>query len=162
VTHSAAGQDFPTSLPHAAGFTEALARACSGIDADLGLRGNGIPLPGVDGSSAVCYILPLGKSERRRALGPGLAAVFISTNAQGIPPAVEVLSALTGLTTREARIALMIADGLAPNEAAQTLGISINTVRTHIAKIFEKTGVNSHQGLIKFANGLSLPLAENT
>jgi DNA-binding CsgD family transcriptional regulator/PAS domain-containing protein len=153
------GRISPTSLPHAAGFSEAVHRACSGEDSDLGLRGNGIPLPGTDGSSAVCYVLPLGKSERRRELGPGMAAVFVSTNAQGIPPAVEVLSALTGLTSREARVALIIADGSAPNEAARTLGISINTVRTHIAKIFEKTGVSSQLGLAKFVGNLSLPLA---
>ncbi len=153
------GMVTPTSLPHKTGFEEALTRACSGIDSDLGLRGNGIPLPGTDGSSAVCYILPLGKSERRRALGPGMAAVFVSTSANGTPPAVEVLSALTGLTSHEARIALMITDGRAPGEVASELGISINTVRTHIAKVFDKTGVNSQQGLIKFVGGLSLPLA---
>jgi DNA-binding CsgD family transcriptional regulator len=144
------------------GFEEALARACSGRDEDIGLRGNGIHLPEADGSSAVCYVLPLGRSERRRALGPGMAAVFVSTSAQGIPPAVEVLSALSGLTSREARIALMITDGRAPSEAAASLGISINTVRTHIANIFEKTGVNSQVGLVRFVTGLSLPLAENT
>jgi DNA-binding CsgD family transcriptional regulator len=149
----------PVARHLANGFQEALARACSGSDEDIGLRGNGIPLPGEDGPSAVCYVLPLGKSERRRALGPGMAAVFVSTDAQGIPPAVEVLSALTGFTSREARIALMIADGRAPNETAAELGISINTVRTHIAKIFEKTGVNSQLGLAKFIGSLSLPLA---
>lgn len=141
------------------GFEEALARACSGRDEDIGLRGNGIPLPGTDGSPAVCYVLPLGKSERRRALGPGTAAVFVSTNANGIPPAVEVLSALSGLTSREARIALMICDGRAPGVVASELGISINTVRSHIAKVFEKVGVNNQQGLTKFVSGLSLPLA---
>jgi DNA-binding CsgD family transcriptional regulator/PAS domain-containing protein len=149
-----------TSAPHARGLDEALARACSGMDTDLGLRGNGIALPGTDGSSAVCYVLPLGKSERRRALGPGMAAVFVSTNAQGIPPAVEILSALTGLTSREARIALMIADGRAPSETAAELGISLNTVRTHIAKVFEKSGVNSQLGLAKFISGLSLPVVQ--
>jgi DNA-binding CsgD family transcriptional regulator/PAS domain-containing protein len=156
------GRVSPTSLPQALGFTEALARACSGEDSDLGLRGNGIPLPGADGSSAVCYVLPLGNSERRRELGPGLTAVFISTGAQGMPPAVEVLSALTGMTTRESHIALMIAGGSAPNEAAQELGISINTVRSHIARVFEKTGVSSQLGLARHISGLSLPLMNTT
>lgn len=142
----------------ALGFEQALDRACSGSDQDIGLRGNGIPLQDASGAPAVCYVLPLGHSERRRALGPGLAAVFVSTNAQGIPPAVEVLSALTGLTSREARVALMIADGRAPSDTAAELGISLNTVRTHIAKVFEKTGVNSQLGLAKFVSGLSLPV----
>jgi DNA-binding CsgD family transcriptional regulator/PAS domain-containing protein len=148
------------SPPLEKGFQLALARACSQDDSALGNFGNGIPLPGKEGSSAVCYVLPLGKSERRRELGPGLAAVFITTHGASVPPALEVLSALSGMTSREARIALMIADGSAPNEAARTLGISINTVRTHIAKIFEKTGVSSQLGLAKFVGALSLPVVD--
>jgi DNA-binding CsgD family transcriptional regulator/PAS domain-containing protein len=148
------------SPPHERGFQEALARACAQDDSALGNFGNGIPLPGRDGAMAVCYVLPLGKSERRRELGPGLAAIFITTHGASVPPALEVLSALSGMTSREARIALMIADGSAPNETAQTLGISINTVRTHIAKVFEKTGVNSQLELTKFISGLSLPVVQ--
>jgi DNA-binding CsgD family transcriptional regulator len=62
------------------------------------------------------------------------------------------------MTTREARVALMIADGQTPNEAALALGISVNTLRTHLARIFEKTGVNGQRELGKFIGGLSLPV----
>ena len=146
------------SLPHAKALKEALDRACTENDSAIGNFGNGIALTGIDGSVAVCYVLPLGKSERRRELGPGLAAVFITTNGASLPPALEVLSALSGLTSREARIALMVADGQSPVEASQALGISVNTLRTHLARIFEKTGVNSQMGLAKFVGGLSLPI----
>jgi DNA-binding CsgD family transcriptional regulator/PAS domain-containing protein len=146
------------SLPHAKGLRSALDRACAQEDGELGHFGNGIPLPGTDGSLAVCYVLPLGKSERRRELGPGLAAIFVTAHGESMPPALEVLSALSGLTSREARVALMIADGAAPNAAAAELGISIHTMRKHLAHIFEKTGVSSQQGLTKFIRGLSLPI----
>ena len=139
-------------------FENALARACSGSDADLGLRGNGLPLPGKDGSSAVCYILPLGKSETRRALGPGLAAIFVSTNTKDMPPAVEILTALTGLTIQEARIALAIADGKSPAKTALAMSLSINTVRTHLVHVFAKTQTNSQLELAKFIGNLSLPM----
>ena len=92
--------------PFAAGFNEAVERACAENDTDIGLYGNGIPLPSRDGAPAVCYVLPLGKSESRRALGPGLAALFISTEKAALPPTLEALSALTGLTSQESRIAL--------------------------------------------------------
>ncbi len=147
------------SPPLAKGLKDALDRACTETDTAIGNFGNGIPLSGSDGSVAVCYVLPLGKSERRRELGPGLAAIFVTTNGASVPPALEVLSALSGMTSREARIALMIADGQTPNEAAIALGISINTLRTHLARIFEKTGVNSQRELAKFVGGLSLPVA---
>jgi DNA-binding CsgD family transcriptional regulator/PAS domain-containing protein len=148
------------SPPHAKGLRSALDRACAREDSELGHFGNGIPLPGTDGSLAVCYVLPLGKSERRSELGPGLAAIFVTTHGASIPPALEVLSALSGLTTREARVALMIADGAAPDAAAAELGISIHTMRKHLAHVFEKTEVNSQRGLIKFVSALSLPLAD--
>jgi DNA-binding CsgD family transcriptional regulator/PAS domain-containing protein len=150
------------SPPHAKGLRSALDRACAQEDSEIGHFGNGIPLPGTDGSLSVCYVLPLGKSERRRELGPGLAAIFITTHGESLPPALEVLSALSGLTTREARVALMIADGAAPNAAAKALGISIHTMRTHLSHVFAKTGVNSQQGLTKFISRLSLPLVKST
>jgi DNA-binding CsgD family transcriptional regulator/PAS domain-containing protein len=150
------------SPPHAKGLRSALDRACAQEDSALGHFGNGIPLPGSDGSMAVCYVLPLGKSERRRELGPGLAAIFVTTHGESIPPALEVLSALSGLTTREARVALLIAGGALPSEVAAQLGISIHTTRKHLAHAFEKTGVNSQQGLTKFISALSLPLAESS
>jgi DNA-binding CsgD family transcriptional regulator len=146
------------STQHDKGLQEALSRACVN-DSKLGNFGNGIPLPGTGGTMAVCYVLPLGRSERRRELGPGLAAIFVTTHGASMPPALEVLSALSGLTSREARIALMIADGAPLSGAAKALGITMNTIRKHLANIFAKTGVKSQLGLVQLVSGLSLPLA---
>lgn len=147
------------STLHDKGLQEALSRACLRDDSELGHFGNGVPLPGTGGAMAVCYVLPLGRSERRRELGPGLAAIFVTTHGTGMPPALEVLSALSGLTSREARIALMIADGAPLNGVAEALGITMNTIRKHLVNIFAKTGVNSQLGLVQLVSGLSLPLA---
>jgi DNA-binding CsgD family transcriptional regulator/PAS domain-containing protein len=146
--------------PFAAGFNEAVERACAENDTDIGLYGNGIPLPSRDGAPAVCYVLPLGKSESRRALGPGLAALFISTGRASLPPTIEALSALTGLTSQEARIALMISAGLSPKDGAAELGISMNTIRSHITHIFQKTGVNDQQSVARLVGDLSLPVLQ--
>jgi DNA-binding CsgD family transcriptional regulator len=143
----------------AAGLRAALDRACSDDDTDIGNFGNGIPLPGRSGQTAVCYVLPMGVSDRRRSLGPGHAAVFISAAGANLPPSLETLSALSGLTSREARIALTVADGMSLADAAGNLGISIHTMRTHIAHIFQKTGTNSQQALQKFVSGLSMPVS---
>jgi DNA-binding CsgD family transcriptional regulator len=145
-------------LPFAKGFDEAIGRACAENDTEIGLFGNGIPLPSRQGASAVCYVLPLGKSERRRALGPGLAALFISTEKAALPPTLEALSALTGLTSQESRIALMIAGGVSPKEGAAQLGISLNTIRSHINHILQKTGTNDQQAVAKLVGDLSLPV----
>jgi DNA-binding CsgD family transcriptional regulator len=149
-----------TTLPlHEKSLAEALARAATENDSDLGYFGNGIPLTGTDGSIAVCYVLPLGKSDRRRELGSGLAAIFVTTHGESIPPALEVLSALSGMTSSESRVALMVADGYSTGEIATALDITMNTLRKHLMNIYDKTGVNSQQSLIKLVSGLSLPVA---
>lgn len=143
---------------YASGFRAALDRACSDSDSDIGNFGNGIPLPSKEGEIAVSYILPLGKSDHRRSLGPGHAAVFISAAGTNLPPSQEILSALSGLTSSESRIALMIADGATPADAAGKLGVTMNTMRTHLSRIFDKTGANSQPALVRFVSNLSMPL----
>jgi DNA-binding CsgD family transcriptional regulator len=56
-------------------------------------------------------------------------------------------------------VALLIAGGKNTDEVAQALGISMNTMRTHLAHVFQKTNVNSQQALAHFVNSLNLPIA---
>lgn len=145
------------SALHRDGFKAAVDRACSGNDMDIQNWGNGIPLPTPSGEVAVAYVLPMGKSERRQSLGPGMAAVFVTSGANAQPPSVEVISAVTGLTTAEANVALQIANGSTPQEVSETLDVSINTVRKHLANAFEKTGHRNQAGLSAAIGRLSLP-----
>lgn len=142
---------------HRSGFMTAVARACTRSDLDIQNWGNGIPIPGSKGETAVAYILPLGRSERRNALGPGMAAVFITTDRNSTPPSIEVISAVTGLTTAEANVAIEIATGSTPEEVAEKLGVTIHTVRKHLANAFDKTGQRNQTGLSGVVNRLSLP-----
>ena len=95
---------------HRQGFLAAIERACMSDETSLGSWGSGIPLPAAPPptatptdapteAAAVAYVLPLGRSERRRALGPGLAAVFVTTLDSARLPSIEVLAALSGLTS---------------------------------------------------------------
>ena len=146
------------SAVHRDGFMTAVARACSGNDLDLQSWGNGIPLPGRSGRNAVAYVLPLGKSERRNALGPGMAAVFVTEGKNARPPSVEVISAVTGLTTAEARVALAISDGVTPQEVAERHDVSINTIRKHLANAYEKTGLKNQATLAAAISRLNPPV----
>jgi DNA-binding CsgD family transcriptional regulator len=47
------------------------------------------------------------------------------------------------LTDAERRVAYLIADGHTDRSAAKTLGISVNTVSTHIRSAYTKLGVQS-------------------
>lgn len=54
-----------------------------------------------------------------------------------------------GLTQAEARVAIEIARGDGRHAAAARLGLSVNTVRTHLNSIFGKTGVSRQAELIR-------------
>lgn len=158
------GRLHPASPVAAAEFRAALARAVSVDEADIGGWGCGLPLPMSGGQGAVAYVLPFGQSERRHALGPGLAAVMLVEPGGHAPPPVEVLGAVLGLTAAEARVALALASGQGTAESARTLGISANTLRKHLSNIFDKTGLRDRAALVAAVNRFRAPIdpAPNT
>lgn len=52
------------------------------------------------------------------------------------------------LTTREADVALLLAQRLRDREIAAALGISVHTTRRHTERVFGKLGVHSRRGVI--------------
>jgi DNA-binding CsgD family transcriptional regulator len=59
------------------------------------------------------------------------------------------LKQAVGLTAAEARVAALVGVGMSTTETAATLGISPNTVKTHLARCFEKAGVHSQAALAR-------------
>jgi DNA-binding NarL/FixJ family response regulator len=57
-----------------------------------------------------------------------------------------------GLTQREAEILALIADGLTNTEIAGRLFLSNHTVKTHISRIFAKTGSRDRAAAIGYAH----------
>jgi len=86
------------------------------------------------------------------AVGPGVDRVIgiVETVAGGHP---ESLRERFGLTPAQARVALSLADGKAPSEAAAALGISLSTVRTHITALYAKTGCKRLPSLVATLSG---------
>ena len=56
-----------------------------------------------------------------------------------------------GLTTREAEVLTLLASGLSNAEIAQRLYLSHATVKTHINRIFAKTGVRDRAQAVRYA-----------
>jgi DNA-binding CsgD family transcriptional regulator len=54
-----------------------------------------------------------------------------------------------GLSPAQVRLAALIVDGHDLGAAAEMLGVSVNTVRTQLKRIFEKTGVRSQPALVR-------------
>ncbi|WP_010218231.1 helix-turn-helix transcriptional regulator [Sphingomonas sp. PAMC 26621] len=59
------------------------------------------------------------------------------------------LKAAFDLTAAEVRIAAAIASGRSPARAARDLDLSTNTVRSHLARVFDKTGMRSQHALAR-------------
>jgi DNA-binding NarL/FixJ family response regulator len=64
-----------------------------------------------------------------------------------------------GLTTREAEVLALLATGLSNAEIAQRLYLSHATVKTHINRIFAKTGARDRAQAVRYAyqHGLATP-----
>jgi DNA-binding CsgD family transcriptional regulator len=67
---------------------------------------------------------------------------------------VDKLRSRFGLTPAEAALAFEMLKGDGREAAAKRCGISINTARTHLTRIFDKTGVKRQAELIALVNGL--------
>ncbi len=61
-----------------------------------------------------------------------------------------------GITGRERQVLQLLADGRSNKEIAARLGLSPNTVKTHVARLFEKLRVARRTQAIQVARGLGL------
>jgi len=77
------------------------------------------------------------------------------------PPAPDASQPPAGLTTREAEVLTLLAAGLSNAEIAQHLFVSNATVKTHINRIFAKTGARDRAQAVRYAYhfGLANPSA---
>jgi DNA-binding CsgD family transcriptional regulator len=138
---------------------EAMDRAAQG-HAGIGVYGIGVPLVDEDGNRAAAYVLPIGGNDLRGDLGWGYAAIFIAGRDEQQPMAIEILRTVFDLTPAEARISALIAKGDNPIAIAEALGLSVNTVRSHLARCYAKTGAIDQIALAATIKALMPPLAE--
>ncbi|AEH87705.1 transcriptional regulator, LuxR family [Mesorhizobium opportunistum WSM2075] len=137
---------------------EAIASAAS-ADFLLGSRGIGLPISAPGQPPAVAYVLPLSEGTARAAFQPACAAVFVSTTTSSSPLPEAVLTTLFDLTPAEARVLLRIGSGLSASKSASSLGIGENTLKTHLNRIFAKTGTRRQADLVKLVSDIGTPLA---
>ena len=76
-------------------------------------------------------------------------AVFIRDPESPLETPSEVVRQLFGFTPTEASLALLLANGLALDEAALKLDMQKNTARSHLRSIFSKTGVTRQTSLVR-------------
>ena len=61
-----------------------------------------------------------------------------------------------GLSKRELEVLQLMAEGLSNNEIAERLFVSLNTIKTHSSKVFEKLDVKRRTQAVELAKRISL------
>lgn len=116
-----------------------------------------IPLDGTSLESL--HVVPVPAEPLRERMDRRLrcAAIFLREAGAGAHADFGTLSMLYRLTPAEAAVFSEIATGHNPGLAASRLGIAPSTVRTHLLRIYEKTGVRRQSDLVRLAASHSLP-----
>ncbi len=150
-------------LRHAnAAFGRALDRIAPGMAAQVWLRrvlpvrmdGADVPVLHAGEAVGVAFV-----PASLRAAGTGGRLVVLRAREAGLPDLAHragLLSLAYGLTGQEGVAALHLAEGLSTTACAQRMGITENTLRSHLKQVFDKMGVASRSELA--ARVLSGPL----
>jgi DNA-binding CsgD family transcriptional regulator len=148
-----------TSAAAAQALTDIFAGAGQG-DAVANAKGIAVPLTGRDGQRYVSHVLPLTAGARRRAGAnhAAVAAVFVRKASIEAPSPPETIARHYSLTPTELRVLLVNVEVGGVAETADALGIAAATVKTHLHRVFGKTGVNRQADLVKLVAGFANPL----
>jgi DNA-binding CsgD family transcriptional regulator len=77
------------------------------------------------------------------------AVIFIGDHRCSIRRAQQAIRRWYGLTPTEARLATTLAEGATLEQAAAAMGVTRNTIRTHLKRVFAKTGTNRQGALVR-------------
>ena len=95
-----------------------------------------------------------------RLAKPKVSTVIVEKEVYITPAAVPVIDgkemARLGLSPREMEVLQLMAEGLSNQEIADRLFVSLNTIKTHSAKIFEKMDVRRRTQAVDMAKRLKI------
>ena len=120
-----------------------------------------LPLGRCDGERYVGHVVTLASGVMQRVIGTAnkaVAALFVRKASLQAHRSVELIAKIYKLTRSETRVLLAIIEVGGVPETADTLGIGETTVRTHLYRIFSKTGVSRQADLVRLAAEFSDPL----
>ena len=112
-----------------------------------------------NGEAYVAHLLPLSSEAGPRAgIGSAIvAAVFVHKAGMDRPSLPESVARHFGLTPTELKVLLGIVEMGGAPEVADALGIGDNTVKTHLGRLYQKTGTRRQADLVKLVAGYSTP-----
>jgi DNA-binding CsgD family transcriptional regulator/PAS domain-containing protein len=129
-------------------------------DEAIGAQGVALPLIGKTGERYVAHALPL-TSRVREQVGRthgAAAAMFIHKTSLELPSPPVAIAEAYRLTMAELRVLFAIVDVGGVPEVAEVLGIAASTVKTHLGRVYDKTGAARQADLVKLVAGFSSSL----
>jgi DNA-binding CsgD family transcriptional regulator len=153
------GRIKPTDGAAARALKDIITAAGNG-DKAVGTKGVAIPLTARNGERYAAHVLPLtaGARQQARARYAAVAAVFICKAELEAPSPPEIIAKHYQLTPTELRVLLAIVEIGGVRETAEALGIGEATVKTHLHRLFGKTGASRQADLVKLVAGFASPL----
>ena len=129
-------------------------------DAALHIEATAIPLTSANGQPYLMHVLPLASGSRKArvdAVPRAVTALIVHEAAMSIAEPAGRIANHYGLAPRERDVlrSIVESDGLA--EVAEKLAIAESTVKTHLRRVFEKTGTCRQVELIKLCAAFSNP-----
>ena len=148
----------PTDPAARAALSKAIDEAARGDAVDL--NEHSMAIPDADGAGYIATLLPIERGQRGGILAPFAASVAVFTQDPVQAPLTpgEAFARLHGLTGAELRVLLALAQGLGGMEAADMLGISEPTMRTHLQRVFSKTGTSRQADLLRLLHHSTPPV----
>jgi DNA-binding CsgD family transcriptional regulator len=105
------------------------------------------------GKEFAVWVLPLDSGSRREMAAPFEAKAAIFARELGDTSAFpgELFVKRYGITPGECRVLMMLVQGLSVAETCDALGIGEPTVKTHLSRLFAKTGTSGQPDLMRVA-----------
>jgi DNA-binding CsgD family transcriptional regulator len=124
-----------------------------------GAKAAAVSLTAHDGERYVAHVLPLASLMRNGTGRPfnAVAALFVRRVGLDSRSCEELIARTFELTPAELRVLLAIVEVGGVPETAEKLGVGDATVKTHLKRLFAKTGARCQADLVKLAAGFSNP-----
>jgi len=135
--------------------------AAIAVGSSLGLEGIGVAIRTWDREPYIAHVLPLTSGARRKAgrFYRAVAAIFVRSARLERPAALDAMAQLYGLTPAEIRALVGVVElgGIPPT--ARAYEVSPETIKTHLRRVFDKTGTSRQTDLVKLVAGIVSPFA---
>ena len=139
-----------SSSNQTAHLREFIARAASTVTGNGKHPGGVIQVQRAGGSPLSLQIAPLASSSGSVDRRPAVA-IFIAEPERTAKPNPELLGALLDLSPAEARLTAALVRGETIRQFAREAGVSVNTARTLLSRVFSKTCVSRQAELVGLA-----------